>query len=99
MSMEQCEGVYKRLAPTSMLLNMVPGGVTPNMTTKEAKKAGFKVIIYPRLILFAIYESRSAPSAQLKCTSAVELTKQQKEEGPKGLFTVCGLADCGAWHE
>ena len=95
-SVEQCEGVCKRLAPTPVLLNMVPGGVTPNMTNDEAKKAGFKVIIYPGLMLSAVYESCSAASAQLKRTGAVELTEQQKEEGPKGLFTVCGLADCMA---
>ena len=93
-SVEQCESVCERLAPTPVLLNIVPGGVTPNLTAAEAKEAGFKLIIYPGLMLSAAYESCSAASAQLKRTGTVELTDQQKKEGPKGLFTLCGLADC-----
>ena len=88
---EQCRRACEELAPTPVLLNMVPGGVTPNTTAAEAQAAGFKLIIYPGLMLSAVYESCAAASAELKNTGTIALTESQQKEGPRGLFMVCGL--------
>ena len=93
-SVEQCKSVCERLAPTPVLLNMVSGGVTPDMTTAQAKGLGFQLVIYPGLMLSAVYEGCIAASEELKSTGTVKLTQRQKKEGPKGLFKVLGLMDC-----
>jgi 2-methylisocitrate lyase-like PEP mutase family enzyme len=93
-SLEQCKSICERLAPTPVLLNMVPGGVTPDLSTHEAKEAGFKLIIYPGLMLAAVYESCVVAAAELKSTGVVTITEKQKEEGPRALFSICGLDDC-----
>ncbi len=92
-SVEQCKRACEQLAPTPVLLNMVPGGVTPNLTAAEAKEAGFKLIIFPGVMLAAVYGSCATASAELKSTGTVKLSETQKE-GPKAIFKLCGLDDC-----
>jgi 2-methylisocitrate lyase-like PEP mutase family enzyme len=93
-SLEQCKSVCEELAPTPVLLNMVPGGVTPDLTALEAKEAGFKLIIYPGLMLAAVYETCSVAAAELKSTGTISVTEKQKKDGPRALFSVCGLLEC-----
>jgi 2-methylisocitrate lyase-like PEP mutase family enzyme len=93
-SIDQCENVCKRLAPTPVLLNMVPGGVTPILSAEEAKDLGFKIIIFPGLMLSAVYESCTAAATGLKATGTVQVSEQQKKGGPKELFVLCGLKEC-----
>ncbi|KAF1817568.1 Phosphoenolpyruvate/pyruvate domain-containing protein [Eremomyces bilateralis CBS 781.70] len=90
---DQCRRACRVLAPTPVLLNNVPGGVTPDLTAKEAQELGFKLMIYPGLMLTAVYDSCTASSAELKSTGTVKLTERQME-GPKALFTTCGLLEC-----
>lgn len=93
-SVEQCKEICSRLAPTPVLLNMVPGGVTPNLTAHEAKEAGFKLILYPGLMLLPVLESCGATAAKLKETGGITLSDKQKKGGPKALFAACGLREC-----
>lgn len=93
-SVEEGQNVCKRLAPTPVLLNMVGGGVTPTFTAAEAKTTGFKIIIFPGLMLSATYGGCSAAAAELKSTGTVALTDLQKKTGPKALFTAVGLMEC-----
>jgi 2-methylisocitrate lyase-like PEP mutase family enzyme len=93
-SVEQCRSVCEKLAPAPVLLNRVAGGVTPDFTASEAKEARFKIVIFPGLMLSAVLESCSVAATELKNTGTVRLTERQKKEGPKGLFNVCGLAEC-----
>ncbi|KAK6065660.1 hypothetical protein SCUP515_11102 [Seiridium cupressi] len=93
-SVEQCRLAVEKLAPTPVLLNMVPGGVTPNFTAAEAKEAGFKLIIYPGLMLSAVYEACASVSAELKSTGTVRRSEGQGNMSPKAVFTVCGLNEC-----
>ena len=90
----QCKAVCQRLAPTPVLLNMVPGGATPHMTAAEAKESGFRLIIYPGLMLSAVLASCSLASAHLKTHGDIEIPEGEKHEGPKALFEVCGLVNC-----
>jgi 2-methylisocitrate lyase-like PEP mutase family enzyme len=93
-TVEQCKAVCERLAPRPVLLNMVPGGVTPDFTARQAKEAGFKLVIYPGLMLLAVHESCAAAGAELKSTGTITLSEEQKRIGPKGLFDICGLQAC-----
>ncbi|KAF2104223.1 Phosphoenolpyruvate/pyruvate domain-containing protein [Rhizodiscina lignyota] len=93
-SLDQCRQICIDLAPTPVLLNSVPGGATPHMTSQEAQQMGFKLIIYPGLALTAVYESTSAACAQLKGTGDMKVTERQKQEGVKGLFNAVGLVEC-----
>jgi 2-methylisocitrate lyase-like PEP mutase family enzyme len=93
-TVEQCQRACEMLAPAPVLLNMVAGGVTPNLTASDAKKIGFKIIIYPGLMLTAVYDACTTASAELKDTGTIKLSERQKKEGPKALFGVCGLTEC-----
>ncbi|KAH8660472.1 Pyruvate/Phosphoenolpyruvate kinase-like domain-containing protein [Xylariales sp. PMI_506] len=91
-SKEQCREACRRLHPTPVLLNMVPGGVTPNFTVAEAQDAGFRLMIHPGLMLSAVYESCTAAGAELKETGTV--SSLTTKGSPKVLFEICGLKEC-----
>jgi 2-methylisocitrate lyase-like PEP mutase family enzyme len=93
-TLEQCKQVCKSLAPTPVLLNMVPGGVTPQMTVQEAKEIGFRIMIHPGLALSAVIKSVTAALKELKSTGMVALTEEDLKSGVKSIFTVCGLIEC-----
>jgi len=93
-TLEQCKQVCKELAPTPVLLNMVPGGVTPHMTVQEAKETGFRIMIHPGLALSAVIKSVTASLKELKSTGMVVLTEEDLKSGVKSIFTVCGLLEC-----
>jgi len=93
-TLEQCKLVCKDLAPAPVLLNMVPGGVTPQMTVQEAKEIGFRIMIHPGLALSAVIKSVTASLKELKSTGMVALTEEDLKSGVKSIFTVCGLIEC-----
>ena len=90
----QCEEACKILAPTPVLLNMVPGGVTPDMSVAQAQQIGFRIVIYPGLALGAVLESVGAAYGELKETGKVEVSALQRKGGVKGVFEMCGLNEC-----
>ncbi|TPX66495.1 hypothetical protein SpCBS45565_g04479 [Spizellomyces sp. 'palustris'] len=47
MTKEECKKVVESLAPRPVLINVLPHGLTPNLTTKECAELGFKLAIYP----------------------------------------------------
>jgi 2-methylisocitrate lyase-like PEP mutase family enzyme len=95
-SKEEGERVCRQLAPTPVLLNMVSGGVTPDITATEARELGFKIIIFPGLALGAVYQSVAAAAKELKDTGKVRTVKGDAST-PKALFEVCGLKDALAF--
>jgi len=44
---EECRELVEALHPTPVLINILPDGLTPNLTTKECTELGFKAAIYP----------------------------------------------------
>jgi 2-methylisocitrate lyase-like PEP mutase family enzyme len=98
-STEQGKTACDRLAPTPVLLNMVSGGATPDYSSTEAQDAGFKIIIFPGLMLFAAYNSCMAAAAELKEKGAMQITEEHRKGGPKALFTAVGLLDCIAFDK
>lgn len=73
-----------------MLLNMVQGGKTPQITNDEANKLGFRIVIWPCLGMEALIPAYRRSLDVLKKTG-----KPPKEEnlGPIALFETCGLKE------
>lgn len=85
-----CE-IFKK-TNTPVLLNMVPGGVTPNMSAQEAKEIGFRIMIVPGICIAPVMRSVTAELEYLKKHGTVS-TESQSEGVVKG-FQMCGLDEC-----
>jgi 2-methylisocitrate lyase-like PEP mutase family enzyme len=94
-SEEECEKAVKIFAPTPVLLNMVPGGKTPQMGVKRAKEIGFKLYINPTLGLEAVVRPLEKAYKML----VEQGTDECEPIGPKALFEICGLNDAMAFDE
>ncbi|EXJ64332.1 methylisocitrate lyase [Cladophialophora yegresii CBS 114405] len=94
-SHEEMAEMCRRMAPTPVLLNVVPGGVTPECTIEEARGMGFRVIIYPGLCISAVVESVAQELKTLKTTGT---TSSRGSVGAgvsiKDAFNLCGLQEC-----
>jgi 2-methylisocitrate lyase-like PEP mutase family enzyme len=89
-SKEEGKRVCEELAPTPILLNMVPGGITPDITVEEAKQMGFKIIIFPAFALGPVYTAVSAAAKELIQTGNIQSILGQAVR-PKEMFEICGL--------
>ena len=85
-----CEAFKKTNTP--VLLNMVPGGVTPNMTAQQAKDIGFRIMIVPGVCIGPIINSVTAELEHLKKEGMV--SAQSSGRGVVKAFTLCGLEEC-----
>ena len=85
-----CE-VFKK-TNTPVLLNMVPGGVTPNMTAKQAKDIGFRLMIVPGLCIGPVIRAVTAEMEHLKEKGSV--SELNGSEGVVRGFKLCGLDEC-----
>jgi 2-methylisocitrate lyase-like PEP mutase family enzyme len=91
-SREEAERACKDLAPTPCLFNNVPGGVSPDFRTQEAKEIGYRIAIFPALAFEVVYPAVRRAVQQMKEMGRVEgLEKDGRRYGPKELFQVCGL--------
>lgn len=91
-SLDQMERVCKDLHPTPVLLNVVPGGLTPDVSADEARRMGFRIAIFPGFAIAPVYESVSRAAEELKDTGSINTLAGGK--GPRQLFEVCGLSEC-----
>lgn len=66
-SLEEMAAVPRRVNGPC-LLNVVPGGRTPNIDLREAEAMGYKLAILPGLMLKAAIEAGDAALAELKAT-------------------------------
>lgn len=85
-----CEVMKKTNTP--VLLNMVPGGVTPNMTAQQAKEIGFRLMIVPGLCIGPVIRSVVSEMEHLKEHGSV--SKLNGSEGVVRGFKLCGLDEC-----
>ncbi|CAK7207388.1 hypothetical protein SEUCBS139899_010198 [Sporothrix eucalyptigena] len=92
-SKEQLESVCRDLKDTGMpvLLNMVSGGVTPEVSVDEAKALGFRIIIFPSAVLSVVMEAAQAQLRHLKETGLQKIPDSRKHQGPKALFLAMGM--------
>ena len=87
-----CE-VFKK-TNTPVLLNMVPGGVTPTMSAQEAQEIGFRIMIVPGICIGPVMQSVTAELEHLKSHGVV--SNQNQSEGVVKGFQMCGLDECVA---
>lgn len=81
-----------KMSNTPVLLNMVPGGVTPNMTAQQAKEIGFRIMIVPGICMEPIIRSVTAELEHLKQEGGV--SQQNDRAGVVRAFKLCGLDEC-----
>jgi 2-methylisocitrate lyase-like PEP mutase family enzyme len=93
-SKEQAQQICKDLAPTPVMYNNVPGGVSPDFSVQEAKELGFKLIIYPGLCLQPVFEAVTRAMETLKEVGAPPKSDFNSSGSPKALFEAVGLHEC-----
>lgn len=92
-SKEMARQIVKDMAPTPCLLNMVPGGVTPDMNVSEVREMGFKIMIYPCFALEPVFHAVSRAARELKEKGSIG-EREEACRGVKEVFEVCGLGEC-----
>lgn len=98
-TMDECGRVCKDLAPTPCLLNMVAGGITPDLSVDEASELGYKIIIFPAVALQSVCEEIRQGMAYLKKNRRAHLPAGRKGQGVKYLFDMLGLEECMAFDK
>ena len=94
--LEEAKQVIERLPKIPVLLNMVQGGKTPLMSSDEANKLGYRIVIWPCLGMEAVVPAYKKSLQALKETGQAPKDEQM---GPGALFEVCGLKDLMAFDE
>ncbi|KFY91884.1 hypothetical protein V500_04416 [Pseudogymnoascus sp. VKM F-4518 (FW-2643)] len=90
-TLSQCSKVCKDLSPTPVLLNMVAGGITPDLSVEEANRLGFKIVIFPAVALGPVLEEVDAAMKNLKKNERAEVSEVQRTGGVKHYFNMLGL--------
>jgi 2-methylisocitrate lyase-like PEP mutase family enzyme len=84
-SVEEVEQIAREIdAP--LLLNVVPGGRTPEIPPERLAELGFRIAIYPGVALGAVAQAAIGALSELASTSATETTAD-----PVGFFDLFGL--------
>ncbi|KAI1335129.1 Pyruvate/Phosphoenolpyruvate kinase-like domain-containing protein [Xylariaceae sp. FL0016] len=99
---EQMAQVVKDLAPTPCFLNMVGGGVTPLVNSREAKELGYKIVIWPMVGMSSVYLGMREFAEELKNTGEIKerYTKDGKiDAGVRDVFELCGLTKCSNFDQ
>jgi 2-methylisocitrate lyase-like PEP mutase family enzyme len=91
-SKEEAKKVCQIMGDVPVLLNMVPGGTTPDMTVEEAKETGFRIMIFPGVCLAAV--ATSVGNALDELQGERRVSQPNGQTGVKSLFNLCGLQDC-----
>ena len=91
-SKEEAKKVCQIMGNVPVLLNMVPGGTTPDMTVEEARELGFRIMIFPGICLSAVATSVGNALDDLQGERGAP--QSNGHTGVKSLFNICGLQDC-----
>ena len=91
-SKDEARRICDMMGDVPVLLNMVPGGTTPDITVDEAKALGFRIVIFPILSLTPVMLSVQAELEHLRTKGFV--SPANAGHGVKGLFNMCGLQEC-----
>jgi 2-methylisocitrate lyase-like PEP mutase family enzyme len=101
-SKEEMKKFIAEMAPTPCFLNMVSGGVTPLVNSKEAKDLGYKIVIWPMVGMTSVYLATREFCQELKNTGEIKerYDKDGKiDGGVRDVFEVCGLSKCSAFDK
>ena len=89
-SEEEMERAVRECPKIPMLLNMVQGGRTPQVTNEKANQLGFRIVIWPCLGMEAVIPAYQNALNVLKKTGQ---PPPEQAMGPTALFEVCGLKE------
>jgi 2-methylisocitrate lyase-like PEP mutase family enzyme len=89
---EEAVKICKIFEGIPVLLNVVPGGVTPLSTVQEAREIGFRMVIYPGLCLEPFIKSVRNELQVLKQTG--KASPSDPNSGIKDAFNLSGLQEC-----
>lgn len=93
-SKEQMAECVKAMAPTPCFLNMVVGGVTPLVDSEEARRMGYRIVIWPIFSMTAALLAYREAAKELKELGMNKERRNDKGEllgGVRECFEVCGL--------
>lgn len=97
--LDEAKQVIARLSKETklpVLLNMVQGGRTPQVSNEEAKELGFRIVIWPCLGMEAVVPAYQKSLEALKTTGQ---PPADQKLGPAKLFETCGLKELMAFDE
>lgn len=94
---EQMERSCELLKGTPVLLNMVPGGVTPQVTVEEARRIGYSLMIFPALAINATLTAVGGAYKELFETGDATVAEVDQAKGVKRAFDLVGLQQCIAF--
>ena len=87
-----------REVPAPLLVNMVAGGLTPELTTERLAQLGYRVAIHPGAALGAAAVAMLHSLAALAALGGFDATPLQPT-GPAGFFELLGLREWAALGE
>ncbi|KAK2605325.1 hypothetical protein N8I77_008171 [Diaporthe amygdali] len=93
-SKEQMAACVEAMAPTPCFLNMVVGGVTPLVDRDEAKRMGYRIVIWPIFSMTAALLAYREAAKELKELGMNKEKRNEKGEllgGVRECFEICGL--------
>ena len=93
---EEMKRAIEACQKVPMLLNMVQGGKTPQVSNEEANKLGFRIVIWPCLGMEAVIPAYRNALSVLKKTGKPPV---EQNMGPMALFEVCGLEELMAFDK
>ncbi|KAK4905946.1 hypothetical protein LTR49_024832 [Elasticomyces elasticus] len=91
-SKDEARKVCEIMGDTPVLLNMVPGGVTPTMNANEAREVGFRIMIFPGLCIGPVIDAVRAELDYLKQEGGA--SPGSEAGGVKEAFNLSGLKEC-----
>ena len=95
-SEEEMSAAIEACPKIPMLLNMVQGGRTPQVSNAEANALGFRIVIWPCLGMEAVVPAYRQALEVLKKTG---MPPKEQAMGPQALFEACGLRELMAFDE
>ncbi|KAH9884592.1 Phosphoenolpyruvate/pyruvate domain-containing protein [Xylariomycetidae sp. FL2044] len=99
---DQMARIVRDMAPTPCFLNMVAGGVTPLVNADEARRLGFKIVIWPLLGMTAVYLAAREFCQELKATGEIKERYDKDgniDGGVRDVFELCGLTACSEFDK
>ncbi|KAK5171164.1 uncharacterized protein LTR77_004308 [Saxophila tyrrhenica] len=91
---EEMEQAVEACPKVPMMLNMVQGGRTPQISGDEANKLGFRLVIWPCLGMEAVVPAYRQALKTLYKTGKAPV---EQNMGPNALFEICGLKELMAF--
>ncbi len=95
-SEDEMKKAIEVLPKLPVLLNMVQGGKTPQISNEEANKLGFRIVIWPCLGMEALVPAYRNALNVMKKTGQ---PPPEQKMGPAALFEICGLKDLVAFDQ